>query len=228
MLSFDRVTDFSQLRRVRPFRPAFGWHRGQCIDRGYIEQFLSNNADDIRGCCMEVGENQYIQRFGAKQITKAEVLDIVPREGVTMIADLTDGSNIPSNSFDCIICTQVLMYVYEVRAAVGTIFRILAPGGVALVTVAGISQVAPPSMMAEGGEFWRFTQSSAKRLFADAFGEENVIVEGFGNVLAATAFLHGLVTAELTAEELAFNDPDYPVTITVRAVKAPQQVLADA
>jgi hypothetical protein len=82
--------------------------------------------------------------------------------------------------------------------------------------------------MAEGGEFWRFTRSSAQRLFADVFGEQNVRVDSFGNVLAATAFLHGLVSAELTVEELSFNDPDYPITIAVRAIKAPDQVSVHA
>lgn len=218
LLPLDRLTDFSQLRSVKPYRPAFGWFRGQCIDRVYIEQFLSRNAHDIRGRCVEFGENYYTAMFGGK-VTSADVLDIVPREGVTIIADLTDAEAIASDSFDCILCTHVLMYIYDLRAAIGSIFRILAPGGVALVTVAGISQMAPPTMMAEGGEFWRFTRSSAQRLFADSFGSDNVSVESFGNVLSATAFLHGLVAAELTAEELSCNDPDYPVTITVRAVK---------
>jgi SAM-dependent methyltransferase len=220
MLPIDRLTDFSQLRSVKPYRPAFGWFRGKCIDRVYIEQFLSCNAPDIRGRCVEIGENQYMDRFGASQITRADVLDVISRPGVTISADLTDAPAIPSNSYDCIICTQVLMCIYDVRSAVQTIFRILCPGGVALVTVAGISQIAPPTMMAEGGEFWRFTRSSAERLFADAFGTENITVESHGNVLAATGFLHGLVAAELTTEELAYNDPDYPLTITVRAVKA--------
>jgi SAM-dependent methyltransferase len=169
-----------------------------------------------------------MNQFGGNKIASAEVLDVIAREGVTIVADLADGREIPSDSFDSIICAQVLMYIYDVRAAVDTIFRILAPGGVVLITLAGISQITPATMMAEGGVFWRFTRASAQRLFADAFGEENVIVESFGNVLVATAFLHGLVAAELTAEEMAFNDPDYPVTIAVRAVKAPHQAAANA
>jgi SAM-dependent methyltransferase len=219
MLPLDRLTDFSRLRRLTPYRPAFGWFRGECIDRVYIELFLSRNAQRIKGHCLEIGESQYMDRFGADQIIDADVLDVLLRPGVTILADLTDAPAIPSNSYDCIICTQVLMCIYDVQAAVQTIFRILAPGGVALVTLAGISQIAPPTMMAEGGEFWRFTRSSAQRLFTDVFGAENVFVESFGNVLAATAFLHGLVAEELTAEELAYNDPDYPLTITVSAVK---------
>ena len=224
MLPLDRLTDFSRLRRTTPYRPGFGWSRGQCIDRVYIERFLSRNAHDIRGRCVEIGENHYVAQFGQGQVTRAEVLDVLPRESVTIVADLADAAAVPSASFDCMLCTQVLMYIYDVRAAVETIHRILAPGGVALITVAGISQMAPPVMMAEGGEFWRFTRASAHRLFADVFGEANVSVESFGNVLSATAFLHGLVAAELTDEELSFNDLDYPVTIALRAVKQPRVV----
>jgi len=219
MLPLDRLTDFSRLRRLTPYRHAFGWFRGECVDRVYIERFLSQHAQDIRDRCLEIGESQYMDKFGADRITKRDVLDVIPRSGVTIMADLIDAPAIPSNSYDCIICTQVLMCIYDVHSAVKTIFRILAPGGVALVTLAGISHIAPPSMMAEAGEFWRLTRSSAQRLFGDAFGAESVSVESFGNVLSATAFLHGLVSAELTPEELAYNDPDYPLTITVRAMK---------
>ena len=77
MLPLDRVTDFSQLRRLQPYRPAFGRFRGQCIDRVYIEQFLSGNVLDIRGRCVEIGENQYMDKYGAKQIAKADVLDLL-------------------------------------------------------------------------------------------------------------------------------------------------------
>ena len=40
-----------------------------------------------------------------------------------------------------------------------------------------------------------------------------VSVRSYGNVLAATAMLHGIVCEELSAAELDFHDPDYPVTV---------------
>jgi hypothetical protein len=69
------------------------------------------------------------------------------------------------------------------------------------------------------GDYWRFTDASARRLFGDVFGTENVIVETRGNVLAACAFLHGLANHELTKSELDYTDIDYQMLITVRAVK---------
>ena len=69
------------------------------------------------------------------------------------------------------------------------------------------------------GDYWRFTTLSARLLLEETFGKENVSVEAHGNVLTAIAFLHGLATKELKKEEFDYHDPDYEVTIAVRAVK---------
>jgi hypothetical protein len=46
-----------------------------------------------------------------------------------------------------------------------------------------------------------------------------VQVKAYGNILATIAFLHGLASEELRPEELAYEDPNYELLITVRAVK---------
>jgi SAM-dependent methyltransferase len=220
MLPLDGVTDFSVLRTLRPYRKNFGWTRGKCVDRYYVEQFLSQHSRDIRGRSVEIGENQYMARFGGDRISKADVLDYLQHPGVTLVADLRSAPGIADDSFDCILCTQTLMYVYDLREAINTLRRTLAPGGVALVTLAGISQLAPASMTGGAEDFWRFTAASARALFGEVFGAENVEVQTFGNVLTAVALLHGLVVDELTPEEFAHHDPDYPLIVAVRATKA--------
>jgi len=70
------------------------------------------------------------------------------------------------------------------------------------------------------GHYWSLTTLSARRLFEEVFLPENVTVDVHGNVLTATAFLQGVTAEELRREELDYRDPDYEVTITVRAVKA--------
>jgi hypothetical protein len=220
MLTLDRVTDFSVLRSVQPHRKNYGWTRGKCVDRYYIEQFLFEHSQDIRGHAVEIGENQYMARFGGDRISKADVLDYVQHPGVTVLADLTSAPNIADATFDCFICTQTLMCLYDLRAAVKTLWRTLASGGVALVTLSGISQIAPMSMTNGANEYWRFTEASAQRLFGEVFGDEQVEVHTFGNVLTAVAFLHGLVVDELTPEEFAYHDPAYPLIVAVRAMKA--------
>jgi len=93
----------------------------------------------------------------------------------------------------------------------------LKPGGTLLATFPGISQTSCEKL----GEHyrWAFTKLSARQLFEEAFPAQNIEVEAHGNVLAATAFLHGLAVRELRKEELDHNDPDYELLITLRAVK---------
>jgi len=210
---------FGNLRRVTPVSRVFGFDRGMCIDRYYIEQFLGRHAGDIHGRVLEVADNAYTTRFGRDRVIKSDVLYV--QEGnpkATLVGDLAGENSIPSDSFDCIIFTQTLQFIYNFQAAILSLHRILGPGGVLLATVPGISQISRYDMD-RWGDYWRFTTASARRIFEEVFGPENVSVESYGNVLAANAFLHGLAQEELRPDELEFRDPDYELLITVRAVK---------
>lgn len=151
-------------------------------------------------------------------MTESDVLHV--REGdprATLTGDLTHAEHIPSDAFDCIILTQTLQYIYDVRSALETIYRILKPGGTLLATVPGVSQI-------DRGELgqtwcWGFTAISARKLFEEVFPPSAVVVETYGNVLVAIAFLHGLAVSELSREELDFQDPHYQILISVRAAK---------
>ena len=53
----------------------------------------------------------------------------------------------------------------------------------------------------------------------ETFPHAAVNISTHGNVLAATAFLHGLAVEDLRTRELNHIDPQYELVITVRAVK---------
>lgn len=207
-------------RSVRPIRRNFGWDTGgQCVDRYYIEDFLERNRQVIRGRVLEVAENSYTTRFGGEQVTHSDILHVVEGSpNATIIGDLATGSGLSDERFDCIILTQVLLCIFDLRAVVRTLFRILAPGGVVLITEPGISQIARYDME-NWGDCWRFTSCSATRLFTEVFPEDHVEVETRGNVLTSIAFLHGLLATELTAEELDHNDPDYQMCVFIKVRK---------
>lgn len=211
--------DLGDVRRVTPISRSFGFDRGQPVDRYYIERHLDHHARDIRGRVLEVGDNQYTRRFGGRRVTRSDVLDhVAENSNATIIANLTQADHVPSDTFDCIIFTQTLQFIYDLEDAVGTLHRILKPGGILLGTFPAVSQICRYDMD-RWGDYWRFTNASIQRLLGDVFGPENVAVEAHGNVLAAVSFLHGLSADELTAEELRYHDPDYPILITARAVK---------
>jgi len=213
--------DFGSLRRTSPISRCYGYDRGLPVSRYYIERFLAWYANDIRGHVLEIGDDTYTRRFGTTQVTKSDVLHV--SEGnpkATIVADLTRADHLASNVFDCVIFTQTLHIIYDVRAAVRALSAILKPGGVLLATVPGISQICRDAV-ALWGDYWRFTSLSAHRLFEEVFPAANITIEGYGNVLSAIAYLHGLAAEELRQGELDHRDPDYDVFVTVRAVKPP-------
>ena len=206
-------------RRLTPVSRIFGLDRGRPIDRYYIEAFLQEHASDIRGTVLEIGDREYTKRFGGAAVTRSDVLHAVPgNPDATIVGDLATGNGIVNDTFDCIILTQTLPFIYEIQQAVSHCVRGLKPGGVVLATLPGISQISRYDMD-RWGDYWRFTDASARRLFEGVFGTGNVQVESHGNVLAACAFLQGLATEELKPSELAYHDPDYQVIICVRAQK---------
>ena len=211
--------DFGDLRRLEPVSQRWG----RPVDRYYIEQFLTEHASDIRGRVLEVQDNRYTVQFGGDRVTRSDVLDIrADNPRATIVADLAGTWEVEGDRFDAVICTQTLHLIYELRAAIGTLHRILKPGGVLLATLPGISQTYRKGMD-RLGDHWRVTTASAHRLFAERFGEGQVTVRSYGNVLAAIAFLEGLAAEELLPAELDAEDPDYQAVIVVRAVKRAMQ-----
>jgi len=211
---------FGDLRRAAPVSRVFGFDRGVPIDRYYIERFLASHASAIQGRVLEIGDNTYTRRFGGYRVTCAEVLHAV--EGnpqATIIGDLALAESISADPFDCIICTQTLMFIYDVREAVRTLYRLLKPGGVLLATVAGVSHQISRRDMELWGDYWRFTSLSMRLLLEEVFPPANIRVEVYGNVTAAVAFLHGLAVADLHDGELDSYDPDYELSIGIKAVK---------
>jgi SAM-dependent methyltransferase len=214
-----RPPNLGALRRTTPIDANWGFERGTPIDRVYVERFIGDHASDIRGRVLEIAAPDYTSRFG----TGVEKVDILmASEGnpeATIVGDLTDAPHIPDDSFDCAIVTQTLQFVYDIRAAFATLHRILAPGGVLLATVPGITKISPPEDET-WGEWWHLTSRSAKRLAEEAFGESQVEVQAYGNVLTATGFLYGLAASDLKPAELDVRDRLYEVIVGIRAVKS--------
>ena len=217
--------DWGDLRRTTPIgrrfgedRPTGGELRGRGIDRHYVESFIERHAGDIGGDVLEIGEPLYTRWFGADRVKRSEVLHIQAGNPLaTLIADLSEAPHMADASYDCAIVTQTLHLIYDAPAAVRTLARVLRPGGRLLLTVPGISPV--PHGTDWGSTWhWAFTAHSIRRMLREGF-ESEPEVESMGNVLAASAFLHGLSMGELHAAELDDCDPDFPVIIAARIVK---------
>ncbi|MDP4271859.1 MAG: methyltransferase domain-containing protein [Bacteroidota bacterium] len=216
---YSRLKLWGSFRRLKPFSNVFGYDRGsQSIARYYIDSFMQENAEFIRGSVLEIGDDTYTIKYG-KEISHSDVLHVQPgNPKATIVADLTCADHLPANQYDCILLPQTLPFIYDFRAALYHTHRMLKPGGTMLVTLSGISQISGYDME-RWGDYWRFTSLSAKKLFEEFFPMEHFHVSTYGNVLSAMAFIEGLASRELKKKELDYIDPNYQVTITVRATK---------
>ena len=205
--------------RTKPVSRFFGFDRGTPIDRYYIELFLQENNADIKGIALEIAESTYTRQFD-HGVTSFEVLHVdASNRKATIIGDLAQPETLPDKMVDCFICTQTLNFIFDVRKAIAGCFRLLKDGGVFLGTVSGISQISRYDMD-RWGDYWRFTDLSLKKLFAEYFREENITIQMYGNVFAANAFLQGLALEDIEDKSLLnVRDIDYQVTLGIRAVR---------
>ncbi len=210
--------EMGDFNRTKPFCSNYGFSRGGPVDRFYIETFLEDQSESIRGRVLEMGDNNYTLRFGESKVSKSDILHVNnDNPHATFVGDLSNAPQLPANTFNCIILTQTLQLIYHCKAALETCHRILKPGGTLLITVPGISQI-------DNGDwkeywFWSFTKLSITRLLSEIFPVESVVVKTNGNVLAAAAFLYGVGLPELKKKQIEFTDPQYQVIISAVAVK---------
>ena len=185
----------------------------------YTERFLGNNSSRIKGSVLEAGGYRYAKRYGKNNVSKVDLLLLkgtsIPGGG--NIVTLEDADRIPSHTYDCIILPQTLEYMYEIKAELFTLHRILKHSGVLLSTVSGISRNIKVDH--DANRLWSFTALSAYKLCAEVFPESHISISCYGNVMTATAIMQGLTTEDLTSGQLNFNDPHYQVVIAIRAMK---------
>lgn len=203
------------IRRLRP-ASRFGFERGQPIDRYYIEKFLEENSSIIRDVCMEIRDDSYVRRFGGNRVSRCDVLDVDPTNPrATIHGDLRRLTQVPADTYDCIILTQVLQYVDDAFAAVAETFRILKPGGSLLATVPMVGPLDDHGVV----DFWRYTPNSFPWLLGRAFPRERIQTRTWGNMCTSVAFLMGLARQDLRPCQLEFVDKTYSNIISARATK---------
>lgn len=202
-------------KSLQPISSKWGFDRGKPVDRYYIEAFLRENRDCIRGRCLEIHDSHYTQFFGGNRVSRADVLDIdTGNRAANIYGDLRQLPGVASDIYDCLIITHTFGVIDDYRSAIGECYRILKPGGTLLATVA-----ASGPMLDLGCAFWRFTPAGAKYEVGRYFPLEAVRVQSYGNVLSGQCFWVGLSSDELAPNELDYNDPRFPIVVGVRAQK---------
>ena len=107
-------------------------------------------------------------------------MDIRPMAGIDVVGEI-ENIPFPDETFDSIICTQVLGDVFNIKKAFEELHRVLKQSGVILVTESLLSHLHD-----EPNDYWRFTEHSLRRLAEEA-GFEVLVLErcgGYRSVMA--------------------------------------------
>lgn len=198
-----------------PLTPAsrlFGSERGKPVDRYYIEKFLETHKGCIKGDTLEIAETAYSVKYGEDRIKNAYMLHVEGWGENAIKGNLETGEGIEENRFDTAIITQTLMFIYDIQSAAQNIYKMLKPGGTALVTVAGISQVSRYDAD-NWGSYYSFHEEAVRRMFEPLFGRDKVETVSYGNVKTAISLLYGLCCEDLAESDFETGDPDYPLII---------------
>lgn len=109
-----------------------------------------------------------------------KTLDIDPSSGADYITDLCVNNEflIPAESFDIVVCTEVLEHTLHPFKAVDELERILKPGGVAVVSTPCNFRIHGPLP-----DCWRFTEHGLKQLFRNFINIEINALETIGRDL---------------------------------------------
>lgn len=200
---------------LKPLSYNYGASRGgRSVARYYIEKFVAECKDYIKGTVMEIGDARY-SVWGGGKVDDLIILSLDDeKKEHYMKGNLETGEGLREDSVDCLILTNVLSSLFDVYAAVQNIGKILKKGGHAIITVPGIASLYRVQYETYG-QFWRYTPSGIIRLLECYIPGARLSVKQYGNVKTSAAFLYGLTVEDLTQEDLDYHDSCYPMVIGV-------------
>lgn len=200
---------------LKPLSYNYGASRGGgSIARYYIEKFVVECKDLIKGTVMEIGDARY-SILGGDAVKELLILSLDEEKKEHYIkGNLETGEGLQEESVDCLILTNVLSSLFDIQAAVQNIGKILREGGRAIITVPGIASLYRVQYETYG-QFWRYTPSGIVKLLERYIPGAKLSVKEYGNVKTSAAFLYGLTVEDLTEEELDYRDSCYPMVIGV-------------
>ncbi len=146
------------------------------ITRPRLEAFLRAHATEAKTLDIGCGNDQYGEFFPNRT-----TLDVEARPGVQVdiVADAHDLSQIEDNSFEVVLCTEVLEHLHTPSQAIAELHRIIQSGGLLIISTRFIFPIhdAP-------GDYYRYTKYGLRHLLKDFEIEELKAETTTGETLA--------------------------------------------
>ena len=146
-------------------RPLRVWTNPRITDDIYLHfseilKKIKNYSHLIKGKVLDVGAGKSPYKLFFNNATEYITLDAADYPGIDIKADITKKIPCKNNSFDSVVCFQVLEHVKSPEKAVNEIYRVLKPGGFCLLT----THMAAP-LHGEPYDYYRFTEYALRELF---------------------------------------------------------------
>lgn len=134
--------------------------------RKNVSDFLNKISEryEITGRLLDIAPQDH---EGAKPYfphTQIDTLDIDPKASATYTADLCNNNEkiIPADSYDFVVCTEVLEHTLNPFEATREIYRILKKGGLVFITTPFNFRIHGPLP-----DCWRFTEHGIRAILKD-------------------------------------------------------------
>lgn len=132
------------------------------VERDLLNEAVAKHAHYISGKIIDIGSGlnkRYAKYF--KKAVQYLTLDINPDNKPDIIGS-AEAIPVGENSFDGVVCTQVLGDILHPENAIKEFYRILKPGGTVLLTEGFMNE-----LHGEPIDYWRFTPFGLKALFEE-------------------------------------------------------------
>jgi len=132
----------------------------QSVDDLFMHIAISNDKSSTRVLEIAPQPNNSVSKH--LKYAKVDTLDIDPNSNATYIADLCKVNKhiINDNSYDIVVCTEVLEHIVQPFDAVNELHRVLKSGGKIYISTPFNFRIHGPLL-----DCWRFTEHGLKELF---------------------------------------------------------------
>jgi len=132
-------------------------------DRVLLRRQIARFAHKMTGELLDVGSADG-RRYGhlLKNVTEHKTFDIDASHNPDIVGS-AESIPLEENSVDSILCTQVLEHVPHPQTAIAEMYRILKPGGHALITVPQLNELHE-----EPHDYFRYTCFGLKKMCEEA------------------------------------------------------------
>ncbi len=149
--------------------------------RQYMERILTDNSKYIKGNVLNVGGGPRPYRHLNRNMIN---MDLFVNTEVDIKANIISDFPFKENTFDTVICTQVLEHVENPAKVIEEIHKVTKKNGILILSAPFLERYHP-----DPKDYWRFTEDGLTVLLRDKF--KIILIEPFGGrAIWFACFIH--------------------------------------